>query len=255
MPLSSTHKTVCIVALLVLAAVVAAGAGLYHLMGYGKGAPMPLESYYRAVYVLQHLGGPAAEELEDIPAGVRYLDETESLLHHPDTIQVLQRVADDLAEARRSRPKAPLFEAYARLSLGERERAVSLLTRYVVENEYQARSYALLCENLYALSDYTSLLLICREWAERDATCLENRAYYLWAAMHNLGRYADAARGVAGQGRCLGWRADIYEAKSLAASGHRGQAENLVSGTLARFPEEARQIRRLWEQLRDRESV
>jgi len=167
----------------------------------------------------------------------------------------LRRIAADLAAAGRSYPKAPLFEAYARLALGEREHAAALLTRYVVENEYQARHYALLCENLYVLGDYISLLLISREWAARDSSCWEDRAYYLWAALHNMGRYADAARSVQGQEDCLGWRAGVYEAKSLLADGHIDQAESLVIRTEQRFPDQVLQIHRLWEQLRVQDVV
>jgi hypothetical protein len=253
--LSSTGKNVCFFALFVLGVAAVAGGSLYYFVVRGSGRGLPEDSYFRAVYVLQRLGGPAALEQEDIPARVPFQDATESLLHHPDTIQVLRRVAADLAEIGRSRPKAPLFEAYARLALGERDRAAALLTRYVVENEYKAHYYALLSENLYALADYTSLLLICREWAERDSSCLENRGYYLWAALHNLGRYADAARSVAGQSHCLGWRAGVYEAKSLLAQGHKEQAESLIARTEQRFPGELLQIRRLWVQLRDRDTV
>ncbi len=224
-------------------------------MDGGTDSRIPLESYYRAVYLLQRLGGPAAEEAEAVPGRVPYLDETESLAHHPDTIQVLQRAAEELAAAEGLRPKAPLFEAYARLALGERERAAQLLTRYVAVNSYEARHYALLCETLYSLSDYSSLLLICREWAERDAACREERAYYLWAALHNRGRYADAARSAAEGRACLGWRAEVYGAKSLFEAGDAGQAEKLVSELQVRFPEEARQIARLWELLRDKSAV
>ena len=255
MTVSSTGKNVCFFALFALGIAAVVGGSLYYLVLHTSGRHQPDDSYYRAVYVLQRLGGPAAFEQENVPARVRYLDATESLLHHPDTIQVLRRVAADLAAVGRSRPKAPLFEAHARLALGEREYAAALLTRYVVENEYKARHYALLCENLYALGDYISLLLISREWAARDSSCREDRAYYLWAALHNLGRYADAARSVQGQEDCLGWRAGVYEAKSLLAAGHINQAESLVILTVQRFPGHALQIRRLWEQLRVQDTV
>ena len=231
------------------------GSALYSRLALKPRAALVQEEYYRAVYVLQSLGGPAVEEEEAIPSRVPYLDETESLLHHPDKILVLQQVADMLAAADGSRPKAPLFEAYARLALGERERAAALLTRYVIENDYSARHYSLLCENLYSLQDNTSLLLICREWAERDSICLENRAHYLWAVLHNLGRYADAARSAEGDAGCLGWRAGVYAAKSRHALGEAELAERLVQKTVARFPADRQQIRRLWDQLRDRGTV
>ena len=258
MAVSSIRKKARLFALFALgiAALAAlAGGGLYTLVFRTAGGQQPEDSYYRAVYVLQRLGGPAVLEQEKIPARVPYQDATESLLHHPDTIQVLRRLAADLAAANRDRSRASLFEAYARLALGEREQATALLTRYVVENEYTARHYALLCENLYALGDYTSLLLISREWSSRDASCREDRAYYLWATLHNLGRYADAARSVQGQEDCLGWRAGVYEAKSLLADGRSDQAESLVALTGQRFPDQTLQIRRLWEQLRVQDIV
>jgi len=253
-----TGKKACFLALFALgiAAVAAiAGVKLYTHVLHPPGRQQPEDSYYRAVYVLQRLGGPAAFEQEPVPARVPYQDATESLLHHPDTIQVLWRLAADLAAAHRDRPKAPLFEAYARLALGEREQAAALLTRYVVENEYQARHYALLCENLYALGDFISLLLISREWAGRDVSCREDQSYYLWAALHNLGRYADAVRSVQGQEDCLGWRAGVYAAKSLLEDGHGDQAESLVILTGQRFFDQVLQIRRLWEQLKAQDIV
>jgi len=253
MPGPSFEKKLCLFALFALGVAAAAGGGVYYIM-HQQVRQQPIDSYYKAIYVLQRLSGPAAQERENVPARVPYLDETGSLLHHPDTIQVLQRVAADLAAIGRSRPKAPLFEAHARLALGEREHAVLLLTRYVVENEYQARHYALLCENLHALEDYTALLLISREWAVRDASCREDRAYYLWAALHNLGRYADAVRSLQEQ-PCLGWRAGVYEAKSLLAQGYDDQAEKLIMTTGQRFPGNLPQIRRLWEMIREQDVV
>jgi len=252
---SSPGKIIGFFALFALGIAAIAGGGIYYLVFHTPGRQQPEDSYYRAVYVLQRLGGPAALEQENIPVRVRYLDATESLLHHPDTIQVLRRIVADLAAIGRSRPKAPLFEAHARLALGEREHAAALLTRYVVENEYHARHYALLCENLYVLGNWTSLLLISREWAARDASCRADRAYYLWAALHNLGRYADAARSVQGQEDCLGWRAGVYEAKSLFEDGHIDQAERLIALTKQRFSDYVLQIRRLWEQLRVQDIV
>lgn len=251
----STEKTARLLAVFLLCAVAAGGTGLHFLIGSGHGRRLPQDDYHKAVYVLQQMGGPAAEEQEAVPPGLAYLDAAESLLHHPDKIFALRRLAEDFAAAGPLRPKAPLFEAYARLALGERGRAAALLTRYVAENEYKARHYALLCETLCSLSEHTSLLLICREWAERDPGCLENRAYYLWTALHKLGRYPDAAKSVEGAEGCLGWRAGVYAATSLFAFGQKEKAESLVNRTADRFPERTSQIRRLWEQLRDRERM
>ncbi len=88
-----------------------------------------MERYYRAVYVLQCFGGPAAEEKVAIPPRVRRSDEAESLRFHPDRLQVLRNLADDLAELAPHIPEARLFEAYARLSLGRHRQAAVLLSR------------------------------------------------------------------------------------------------------------------------------
>jgi tetratricopeptide (TPR) repeat protein len=205
--------------------------------------------------VLQRLGGPAAAETENIPRHVAFADETESLLHHSDKILVLQWVADALAKADQSLPKAPLFEAYARLALGERERAASLLMRYVAENEHNPGQYSLLCECLYDLSDFSSLLLICREWEERDPGCREDRSRYLWAALYTLGRHADAEASMQKEESCLGWQAGVYAAKAALATGKRSAAEKHLEHSLERFPDRSRSIRRLWEQIKGREGL
>jgi tetratricopeptide (TPR) repeat protein len=231
----------------------AAGA-LYRARSRGESAGAD-DRYYRAVYVLQRIGGPAAAETEAIPRHVALADETESLLHHSDKILVLRRIADTLAETGQSRPKAPLFEAHARLALGERRRAANLLLRYVAENGYVPGHYSLLCESLYALSDFLSLLLICREWEERDPGCREDRSRYLWAALYTLGRYADAEASMQKEEACLGWRAGVYAAKAALAAGNPGKAEKHLEQSLERFPDRNLSIRRLWEQMKDKERI
>ena len=164
-------------------------------------------------------------------------------------------MADALAETGRSRPKAPLFEAYARLALGERERAADLLLRHVVENEYNPGQYSLLCECLYILSDFSSLLLICLEWEERDPGCRDDRSRYLWAALYTLGRYADAEARMRKEESCLGWQAGVYAAKAALAAEKREAAEKHLEYSLERFPDRSRAIRRRWEQVKDREGL
>jgi hypothetical protein len=249
---SSTRFLACLG--LALAILSLAGGGAFYL------ARCPSESaaatrYYRAVYVLQSLGGPAAAEPENIPGPTSYADETESLLHHPDKIMVLRGVAEALSNAGQNFPKAPLFEAYARLALGERDRAASLLMRYVAENDYSPGHYALLCECLYGLFDYTSLLLICREWEERDSTCRNDRSRYLWAALYNLGRYADAEDFMRTKFACLEWQAGVYAAKAALGAGSHGEAENWLTRSLELFPGRSLSIRRLWDQIKDKEKV
>lgn len=219
------------------------------LLGYTAGGAVSGERYYRAVYVLQSLGGPAASEDEAIPGRVPYTDAAESLLHHPDKIFVLRHVADELAEARRQAPKAPLFEAYARIRLGEREEAARLLTAYVVDNEYSAEHYALLARLLRDLEDYASLLIICLEWRERDPSCRFERIHLTWTALYSLQRYTQAEGYIASEGNCLGWRAQVYTARTALALGEQERSDGLLESALQQHAEKATRIRRLWERL------
>jgi hypothetical protein len=228
---------------------------VFCLAGCSQGETDPMNRYYRAVYVLQSLGGHAATESESLPDRVRYSDETESLLHHPDKRLVLERLADDLAAARPVRPRAQLFEAYARLALGERDQAASLLMSYVVENEYHPAHYALLSDILRDLEDNASLLLISREWSERDPVCREERALNAFAALFNLGRLDEAARYLEEARQCLAWRAPPRQAKLLLARGQAGEAEALINAAASGDPEHEPQIRRAWGLIRDREKL
>ena len=215
----------------------------------------PQERYYRAVYLLQSFGGPAVLEQENIPRRIAYTDTTEDLLHHPDRILVLRHIADELSQLHADAPKAAFFEACARLALGERRAAVNLLTRYVIDNEYDANHYAILCDALYGLEDYPSLLLICREWQERDPSCREDRLRHGWAALHNLGRYPQAVRYMQTTGACLGWRAAVYEAKSTLS--HEGEARALpvLEQATQRYQDNAPQILRLWDIIKGKNRV
>ena len=225
------------------------------ITGWSIDAAVPHERYYQAVFVLQHLGGPAAREREDIPRRVTRADATESLLHHPDKIFVLGRVADSLAEARGDMPKAALFEAYARLALGDRRTAARLLADYVVESNYDAGHYALLSGILDELGDYPSLLMICSEWHGRDPTCREDRIRFTWAALHNLERYAEAARHMLVKGACLGWQARVYAAKSVLASGEEREAALAIDAALKEYAKDADRIQRLWNHIKDKNRV
>lgn len=249
---SSAARGLCVVFVCIL--LLGAG-GLYVFFRLSDGAQRQDLRYPRAVFVLQSLFPQAADEEETIPARVAYDDDTESLFHHPDKIFVLRHVADELAAMGAGRPKAPLFEAYARIALGEREAAVQLLTRYVVENEYNAAHYALLCANLHELGDALSLLLICREWGERDVSCREERVRYTFTALYNLGRHGDAAACLAKEGACLGWQAAVYEAKLALAQGRADEAEAVLQKAREAFSNEALPINRMWEQVKDWERL
>ena len=192
----------------------------------------------------------AQMENEDIPVRVIHSDDTENLLLHPDKILVLQHLADELAAVRKKKAKAVFYEACSRLALGERDTAVKLLSAYVIENEYNASHYAMLCRALYDLGDYKSLLLMCREWQERDPACREERIRYAWAAQYNLGRYADARRVVGEEGRCLEWRAVAYDAKAALAGQGEAEAKRILDQGIAMHPDRSMQILRLWSILK-----
>ncbi|MDR3176066.1 MAG: hypothetical protein LBU06_05995 [Desulfovibrio sp.] len=208
------------------------------------------DRYYRSVYILQSLTEVASGEKAAIPSGIVYSDETESLLHHPDKILVLGRIAEDLASLRAEFPEAWLFEAYARMALGERAEAARLLARYVAENEYRPAHYALLCENLAESGDYVSLLVFSREWKEKDPACNRDRSRHVLAAFYNSGRFDEALEAAREEGACLGWEAEVYAAKAFLGQGDEDHARQVLLRAENRFAENAAQIRRLWELLR-----
>jgi hypothetical protein len=207
------------------------------------------ERYLRAVYILQSLGGPAAEEKEDIPLRIVYSDQSEDLLHHSDKILVLERSAGELAALGGIFPKAGLFEAYARMSLGEHEAAARLLSRYVAENEYRPAYYALLCDNLAESADYVSLLLYCREWKEKDPSCNRIRSRYMLAALYKTGSCKDVASRAPAESACLGWEAEVYAAGAAQACGDEEDARRLLRKAESAGGDAAR-VQRLWERLR-----
>lgn len=229
--------------------------GLALLAACSGGKASPEDRYLRAVHVLRSFGGPAAAEDENIPARIIYSDETNSLLHHRDKIFVLGHIAGDLAASRQISPRAALYEAYALLALGRRQEAATLLAAYVVENEYRLDHYALLCQNLYALGDWPTLLLICYEWRERDPQCSEERCRLTVAALFNLGRFAEAGRYIGEQKSCLGWQAVVYQARCLSAMNDEAGAQALVKAAERDFPVQSSQVRRLWGMLGAREKL
>ncbi|MDR2488789.1 MAG: hypothetical protein LBD42_04780 [Desulfovibrio sp.] len=228
-------------------------ATLFLVMSYSAGENVPHERYYRAVFVLQNLGGSSANEREDIPRRIPYADATENLLHHPDKIFVLGHVAEELAQVRREVPKAALFEAYARLDLGDRRNAARLLTSYVIENDYNGGHYALLSRILHELGDYPSLLLICREWSERDPSCRADRARFTWISLHNSEQYGQAENFVLAEENCLGWQAPVYAAKSIWDAGKEHESGRLIENAIKRYTESRQHILMLWEQIRNKE--
>jgi tetratricopeptide (TPR) repeat protein len=237
--------------LLLLAALAAGLWGLFgpYLFSHGRG-DSPEDRFLRAVYLLQRLGGPAAEERVDIPRRIRVSDATESLAHHPDTIFVLRSLADDLAAlASGGMDQALLFEAYARIGLGESEAAGKLLARYVAERPYEERHYARLCSLLEETGDYQSLLLISTEWRDRDPVCRENRLIFTWLALCRTGRLPEAGQLLERWGACLGWRRYLYAARTSLAAGRTGEADRLRN--MAKDSREAspEAVEALWQRL------
>jgi tetratricopeptide (TPR) repeat protein len=213
------------------------------------------DRYFLAVYVLQQLDEPARRVQENIPARVRRFDATESLLHHPDKIFVLEYLADELAKTGKGEAKALYFEACARLALGERRRVADLLTRYVIQTEYNRLCYALLCETLHSLGDDLSLLLICREWRERDPERCPERCRYTWTALYNLARYDQALAFLRDEAACLGWEAQVFEAKTVLALQGESSARLILERALERDPAGAARIERLWNSIKEKYRV
>jgi hypothetical protein len=220
-----------------------------HLFSRGRGES-PEDRFLRAAYVLQRLGGPAREEILDIPRRIRLADATESLVHHPDTVFVLNTLAGDLAGLAAEGPdQAPLFEAYARMGLGQAKAAGKLLARYVADHPYEERHYARLCSLLEETGDYQTLLLISTEWRDRDPVCRENRLIFTWLALCRTGRLQDAGRLLERNGACLGWRQYLYAARTSLAAGRLEEADRLrnLAEDRSEASPEAREL--LWQRL------
>lgn len=187
----------------------------------------PQDRFLRAVYVLQTLGGPAAAEDILIPGRLKTSDAAESLRHHPDKVFVLRSLAAELASLKGEIPKAALFEAYARVDLGDLEQARKLLSAYVAEYPYRAGQYALLCSLLEELREYDALLLICAEWRERDPACRADRLASTWLALCGLGRFSEAKDLMLRDGNCLEWRRYFYAARAALAAGEQDEGARL----------------------------
>jgi hypothetical protein len=236
---------------LILAGLAAGMGGLFgpHLFSRGSGES-PEDRLLRAVYILQRLGGPAREEIMDIPRRIRVADATESLVHHPDTVFVLRTLAGDLAGlAAEGLDQALLFEAYARMGLGQAETAAKLLARYVADRPYEERHYARLCSLLEETGDYQTMLLISTEWRDRDPVCRENRLIFTWLALCRTGRLTEARRLLERNGACLGWRQYLYAARTSLAAGQIGEADRLrdLAKDRSEASPEAREL--LWQRL------
>lgn len=203
--------------------------------------------YYQAVAVLQSINKGAALESEEIPRGIYRLDETESLIHHADEQFVYQVVADELVQLQSVSPKVKLFEAHARLALGQKETATKLLMDYVAESEVaDDRHYGMIVENLSDLKDWISLYIICLEWEEKKDICMENRALFEWEALTKLGRHEAALRSLARSEDCLGWKFPVYEAMSLYKQGKKQYAQTALRNAQKKYPDQAGQITNLW---------
>jgi tetratricopeptide (TPR) repeat protein len=254
MSLSSPQKFCLGFCALVLFAVgVAFGFSL--LPEYSLGKESPRDRYLRAVYILQQMEPLAAREPEDIPRKAKVSDTAESLLHHPDKILVLGYLADELGKTGKGNPRALYYEACARMALGERRQAADLLTRYVIEAPFNPDHYALLCENLYKLGDDMSLLLICREWQERDPACREERGRYSWSALYNMGRFGQALGLLRQEMSCLDWEGQVFEAKTVQALEGEAPAQSVLEQAARLNPGNAGKMLRLWNILKPKTRV
>ena len=56
------------------------------------------------------------------------------------------------------------------------------------------------------------------------------------------------------EGECLGWRARVHAARSVLALGGEHAAGQTLEAALNRYADDAPQIRRLWDQLKARDS-
>ena len=211
-----------------------------------------MERYYRAVCLLQEMGGPAAAEPVAVPRKILFRDATESLRHHPDKIFVLHTIANDLHSLGTSPPEAPLFEAYARLALGERVQAANLLYAYVSVAPYQRRHYTLLTSLLHEQAEPTSLYLVCREWEKLDPVCNTERSRLTWSALYAMGRHADALATALASTECLGWRAYLYAARAALAAGDAHEAKALVrqAEEMAQPDKSPEAVQALWDEMR-----
>ncbi len=196
-------------------------------LGAQKISPQ-MEAYYRAVYILQKMGGPAATEPVIVPRQIARLDSTENLLHHPDKIFVLTSIVKDLQKLGPSLSDAQLFEAYAHLALGERQQAADALSAYVASAQYQERHYVLLTTLWHDLGDYTSQYLMSLEWGQRDPACNEKQIFSTWNALCNLSRYSDAKNLMLRSSSCLGWASQVYAAKAASALNDEAGAKKLL---------------------------
>ncbi len=216
----------------------------------------PHDRYLRAIFVLQRIGCvPAEEETVRIAERIKRDDAAESLLHHPDKIFVLRSIALELADIGRDRdafPDAPLFEAYARMGLGEYAEARDLLLQHVVEHDYRSGRYGVLCRILEMLGDNETLLLIAAEWNERDPVCLPERTQYAWAARLRLKRYAEAKNLMLRNAPCMGPPAYVYAAAAARAEGSEEEARALLRAAKEKESPEAVEI--LWRRLTHEEA-
>lgn len=209
--------------------------------------PAELTRYYRAVAVLQRIDKLAKLENELIPSSIYDQDETESLIHHPDTLYVYQVVADELAQLEDHFPKAKLFGAYARLALGETLQGVELLLDYVGETSDTSNwHYGLIAEKLAGLEDWTSLYIICLEWEEKNNECVQSRATYEWQALMQMGRHEAALLALAKNENCLDWKFPVFTAMSTYSLGQHQQAKKILLDGKKKYPQYAQQMLNLW---------
>ena len=204
------------------------------------------ETFLRSVYVLRSFSSHARQESLAIPRRVVTADATESLLRHHDSKLVLRQIAGDFATIGNRHEDAALYEAYARLELGQNKEAAALLESYVGTAPFEARRYALLCKTLRGLDDWLTMYIMAKEWAERSSACRAEQVEAEWQALYGLGRFAEAAALAGKQAPCLGWPAGVYEASAINAMGKNREAAALIARAIDSFQGKETEIIRLW---------
>lgn len=212
------------------------------------------QRFYRAVYVLQSLGGPAAGEKITIPGTVRLSDATESLVNHPDKTFALRQATEELNALSLAMPEALLYAAYGNLILNEQQKAVDQLRRYTDQAGYRAAPYELLCGALYSMRDYAALEKVLEEWEKKEPQCLEAKLLFTFSLLYHQGKYAEAGQYLARMQPCGSWKAQVFAAMATRAMGHSRQAESEIENIRKAYPREDRNIELFWERLKARES-